>query len=629
MVDTLPGREVQGAHPLRDRRRHLHRLPRCASGHAPRQAITASARAHAIDQGVHQMRRCGRLPIRRLRVVDGHSWRWKEAADEPPMYQDTSSEHRRPLAFRLRAGRHRPGCRPPRGGRHPGAVPPGGPRPRGRLWSLPVEVEGLTNGWPPAPPGWRMARPSRPRPPARARPPRELPRPTLSDHDSYCEAPCTLACPAGVDVPGVLRRPRLRPPPGRPALVRESFLCPVCAAGSARTTARRSAGGVVDEPIAVTTCTAGRRSAARLQRPGASAGPRGDARDRRRRPGRPVRRVVPDVWPGTRSPSSRLATSRAALLRYGIPEFRLPGKVARRRNCEPLWDAGVRFVGESELGYEVDPDGLCSTPGSTRSIISVGNWRGVASRHPGRRRRPERPRAAQACARGPGREVHPARSSSSATASPRSTSPARRCAQGRQRGRRHRPARGRRHPGRRPRPRRRPRGGRQGRVRRPDQEGQDQGRQGAGRRVRPRRAREGPPQGAPRLALRGRPRRPSSWRPATRPGSATAPTTCRWPTRGSSPTTTPAARRKKACSPPATRSPALGLVDPCGGRRQARGSGRRCLAAGRGPSTNSRKKMAALQQTVPTWEQLAVEAMNWAIMASAWSIATRSGSRWE
>ncbi len=43
------------------------------------------------------------------------------------------------------------------------------------------------------------------------------------------------------------------------------------------------------------------------------------------------------------------------------------------RELAPLWDAGVRFVGESELGYEVDPDGLFDA-GFDAVLISVGTW---------------------------------------------------------------------------------------------------------------------------------------------------------------------------------------------------------------------------------------------------------------
>jgi hypothetical protein len=48
------------------------------------------------------------------------------------------------------------------------------------------------------------------------------------------------------------------------------------------------------------------------------------------------------------------------------------------KELAPLWDAGVRVIGESELGYEVDPDGLFDA-GFDAVIISVGNWE--ESRH--------------------------------------------------------------------------------------------------------------------------------------------------------------------------------------------------------------------------------------------------------
>ena len=242
-------------------------------------------------------------------------------------------------------------------------------------------------------------------------------------------------------------------------------------------------------------------------------------------------------------------------LRYSIPEFRLPGKVVEKE-LEPA------LGGRRALHRRVRA-GLRGRPRrALRRRLRRGDHQrrqlgGVESRHPRRRRRPERPRAAQARARGPGRQVHP-----EGRRDRRRRHRVRRrphgAPQGRQGRRRRRPARGRRHPGRRARPRRRPRGGRQGRVRRPDQEGQDQGRQGAGRRVRPRRAREGPPQGGPRLALRAR-------RDDRRHGDrlrAQARRQRRLPAAGrlaaASPTTTPGARPKRACSPPATPSPAPG-----------------------------------------------------------------------
>ncbi len=59
-------------------------------------------------------------------------------------------------------------------------------------------------------------------------------------------------------------------------------------------------------------------------------------------------------------------------LRYAIPAFRLPEKVVDKE-LAPLWEAGVRFVGESELGFDIDPDGLFDA-GFDAVVISVGTW---------------------------------------------------------------------------------------------------------------------------------------------------------------------------------------------------------------------------------------------------------------
>ena len=95
-------------------------------------------------------------------------------------------------------------------------------------------------------------------------------------------------------------------------------------------------------------------------------------RRHRRRTGRPGRRLVPHREAATRSRSTTPTTKAGGSLRYSIPEFRLPEKVVDKE-LEPLWEAGVRFVGESELGYEVDPDGLLDA-GFDAVVIGVGTW---------------------------------------------------------------------------------------------------------------------------------------------------------------------------------------------------------------------------------------------------------------
>ena len=95
-------------------------------------------------------------------------------------------------------------------------------------------------------------------------------------------------------------------------------------------------------------------------------------------------------------------------LRYSIPEFRLPEKVVDKE-LAPLWEAGVRFVGESELGYEVDPDGLFDA-GFDAVVIGVGTWEEPKHLLPGDDAALRGLDDPQARARGPRREVHARRS---------------------------------------------------------------------------------------------------------------------------------------------------------------------------------------------------------------------------
>ncbi len=193
----------------------------------------------------------------------------------------------------------------------------------------------------------------------------------LSDHNSYCEAPCSHACPTHVDIPAYMAaladgdtataativREEL-PFPGILGRVCPRYCEPVC---------RR---GEVDDPIAI--CALHRAAADHSEPqlfPGITtgrriavigAGPAGLAAawfltER----GNEV-----TLYDGNERPGGSL--------RYSIPEFRLPEKVIEKE-LAPLWEAGVRFVGESELGFEVDPDGLFDA-GFDAVVISVGAW---------------------------------------------------------------------------------------------------------------------------------------------------------------------------------------------------------------------------------------------------------------
>ncbi len=192
----------------------------------------------------------------------------------------------------------------------------------------------------------------------------------LSDHNAYCEAPCTHACPTHIDIPGYLAALAEGNVAGAAAIVRRELpfpgilgrICPrycepVC---------RR---GEVDDPIAICELhraaadnaeprlVAGRASGKRVAVIG--AGPAG----------------LSAAWFLTASGHQVTLYDRnehpGGLLRYGAPEFRLPLKVLDEE-FKPLWDAGVRFVGGTELGYDLDSGTLLSA-GFDAQIITIGN----------------------------------------------------------------------------------------------------------------------------------------------------------------------------------------------------------------------------------------------------------------
>ena len=193
----------------------------------------------------------------------------------------------------------------------------------------------------------------------------------LSDHNSYCEAPCSHACPTHIDIPGYMKALAEGDAAGAAALVREELpfpgilgrVCPRYCEPACRR-------GEVDDPIAI--CGLHRAAA--------------DHTDAVLVAGSPTGRRVAVIGAGPAGLTTAwFLTARGhqvtvydsnekpgGSLRYSIPEFRLPEKVVEKE-LAPLWDAGVRFIGESELGFEVDPDGLFDA-GFDAVVISVGTW---------------------------------------------------------------------------------------------------------------------------------------------------------------------------------------------------------------------------------------------------------------
>jgi pyruvate ferredoxin oxidoreductase beta subunit len=195
----------------------------------------------------------------------------------------------------------------------------------------------------------------------------------LSDHNSYCEAPCSHACPTHIDIPGYMAALAAGDAAAAAAIVRDELpfpgilgrICPrycepVC---------RRAQ---VDEPIAI--CALHRAAADHVGASGTGrlggssfsgkrvavigAGPAGlSATWFLVAHGHQV-----TLYDGNDEPGGSL--------RYLIPEFRLPEKVLDDE-LQPLWDAGVRFLGGSKLAKEVDPETLLDA-GFDAVIVCVG-----------------------------------------------------------------------------------------------------------------------------------------------------------------------------------------------------------------------------------------------------------------
>lgn len=191
----------------------------------------------------------------------------------------------------------------------------------------------------------------------------------LSDHNAYCEAPCTHACPTHVDIPGYLAALAAGDIAEAASIVRTELpfagilgrVCP----GYCEPVCRRAE---LDEPIAI--CALHRTV--------------GDHADPVLIPGASTGRRVAIIGAGPAGLAAawflRVAghnvtiydahTRPGGRLRYGVPEFRLPADELDRE-LKPLWDAGVRFVGGPELGFDLDSGSLFDA-GFDAQIMSIG-----------------------------------------------------------------------------------------------------------------------------------------------------------------------------------------------------------------------------------------------------------------
>ena len=328
---ALPGQGLPAAHPLHHRRGRLHRLPRLPRGlpHAARSAASASS-CTSIDQKLcikcdtcRQVCKFDAIPVetgilgagRREAAVSTAHQGCREAhhrrhASSPPARARPSSRSRAARASTS------PRCATRR------AWPPGAPA--ACAWS---RSRASTSCRPPAPPGSPTAWSSRPTPRASARAARATSRCTSPTTTPTARRRARTPAPRTSTSPPTWRRWPPATPPARPPSCATSCRSPASSGASARATASRSAGAATwTSPSPSAPCT-GRPPTTATRCSIAGRADRQAGRRHRRRPGRPRRRLVPHRSAATRSPSTTPTTKPGGSLRYSIPEFRLPEKV--------------------------------------------------------------------------------------------------------------------------------------------------------------------------------------------------------------------------------------------------------------------------------------------------------------
>ena len=221
----------------------------------------------------------------------------------------------------------------------------------------------------------------------------------FSDHVGDCVAPCTLACPAGMDIPAMIRRIREGDPSGALEVIRERIpfagaLGRICPRFCERVCRR----GELDEPIAI--CALKRFPAA------AAASPRSSGAKGRCEPceglyepsqglaSSPTGKKVAIVGAGPAGLSAAFyllrdghactifdaAAEPGGMLRYAVPEFRLP-KRALQAEVAVVRNLGAEFRMNQRLGGNLDFEKL------RREHDSVFLALGAAARMPGYHRR--------------------------------------------------------------------------------------------------------------------------------------------------------------------------------------------------------------------------------------------------
>jgi pyruvate ferredoxin oxidoreductase beta subunit len=202
----------------------------------------------------------------------------------------------------------------------------------------------------------------------------------LSDHNAYCEAPCSHACPTHIDIPAYMAALAAGDAAGAAAIVRTELpfpgilgrICPrycepVC---------RR---GEVDEPIAI--CALHRALADHATTGKTAAGKTTVALHSTTPSGRRVAVVgagpagLTAAWflveRGHQVTIYDAEAMPGGLLRYSMPEFKVPEEVLDQE-LQPLWEAGVRFVGQSKFAGSQSSEALLDA-GFDAVILATGS----------------------------------------------------------------------------------------------------------------------------------------------------------------------------------------------------------------------------------------------------------------